>query len=188
MKLNKAILILLFVTGGFTAARAQDIYVTSTSETTFFSETRVEDIKATSPKAISAVNIKTDSIFIKIPIKSFHFRNGMMQEHFNENFMESDDFPYGEFKGIILGDVDYTKDGTYEASVKGKLTIHGVSKQRTIEGRIIVKDGGFTIETTFIINLIDHDIDRPKMLMLRVAEQIEIKMKTTYKPYIKKEN
>ena len=65
-----------------------------------------------------------------------------MQEHFNENYIESDKYPKSDFKGAIVNsaDINFKKNGTYDAKAKGKLTIHGVTKDIEADGKIIVNE------------------------------------------------
>jgi polyisoprenoid-binding protein YceI len=86
-------------------------------------------------KAQSVINTTTGEIAVKVPIKSFVFENGLMQEHFNENYLESDKHPFATFKGKINESIDWTKPGNYPVSATGKLNLHGVERDQTIKGQ-----------------------------------------------------
>ena len=97
-----------------------------------------------------------------------------MEEHFNENYMESDKFKTAIFKGKIEGDVDYTKDGEYPVEAKGSLNIHGVEKERTINAVINVANGKITVASEFEIELKDHKIKIPKLVVKNIAETVKV--------------
>src|SRR6476659_8084948 len=135
LKRNKIIpfvLILLFIQSTSIA----QILKSSDCKINFFSETPLENISAVSERAIAVLNLKTNELAIQIPIKSFEFERSLMQEHFNENYMESDQFPIASFKGKILTPINLNNNGSYDVEVKGILNIHNVAQERTIKGKI----------------------------------------------------
>jgi len=162
------------------------IYVANSSVISFFSEAPLENIQAVNKAAKPMLNTSNNEIAIKVPIKGFVFEKPLMQEHFNENYMESDKYPHAIFKGKINETIDYTKDGTYKASATGKLDIHGVEKDRTIEGTITVKGQEITLETKFDVKVADHKITIPKVVFQNIAEIIEVKMNSVLVPFKKK--
>ena len=106
-------------------ATSQGMY-TGKSDSThiqFFSETPFENIEAVSNKAVVALQSKTSDILINIPIRNFKFKNALMEEHFNEHYLESDKYPTCSFRGKIVESVDYTKNGTLAVNCKGSLTL-----------------------------------------------------------------
>jgi polyisoprenoid-binding protein YceI len=96
-------------------------------------------------------------------IKSFHFDRALMEEHFNENYMESDKFPKSVFKGKIsnLKNVDFSKNGTYNVTVEGDLTIHDVTNKISTQGTIEVVSGGINANSKFKIVPEDYKITIP---------------------------
>ncbi len=117
-----------------------------------------------------------------LSVKGFHFSKPLMEEHFNENYMESEKFPKSTFKGQIVdfSNVNFAKDGTYSVAVKGDLTIHGVSKNVTVSGNIIIENGIVSSNSKFIITLADYNISIPKIVQQSIQKTIEIKVSSRY--------
>ena len=99
-----------------------------------------------------------------------------MQEHFNEKYMESDKNPKSTFKGKINEKIDFTKDGEYNVTVTGKLNIHGVEQDRTISGKVIVKEGKIQLLTSFKVKNADHKVEIPKIVSAKIAEELDVKV------------
>lgn len=106
------------------------------------------------------IDINTGDIEFKILVKSFKFEREQMQQHFNENYMESGKFPKAEFKGKIINsaDITFTKDGTYKATVTGTLTIHGVTQTVTVPGIITITGNEIIANAKFIIKLAEYKV------------------------------
>jgi hypothetical protein len=176
--MKKSALLLIALVAGALSLNAQ-IYKGSKTTVSFFSSTPVEDISATDTIATMLLNSKTGDVIANISIKGFVFPNVLMQEHFNENYMESDKFPMGSFKGKINETVDYTKDGTHNVTITGTLTIHGVAKPRTIPATVTVKGSTVTVDCKFEVALVDHDIKVPEAVGAKIAEKIQVTVKST---------
>lgn len=159
---------------------AQKPITTSTGEIEFFSSTPVEDIKAVNKKVQSALNTSNNEIAFKAPIKDFIFPKALMQEHFNENYMETEKYPNATFAGKINEKVDFSKDGTYLVTATGKLNIHNVSQDRTVNGSLIIKNGKVSLDAAFDVALADHKIEIPTIVFKKIAEKIAIKVKLQY--------
>ena len=172
--------LLLLVTALFISLslKAQN-YVAGDVKTNLFSSTPVEDIKALSTKTSAVIIAKTGNFAFQIPIKSFEFGKKLMQEHFNENYMESDQYPSATFKGNIDPNINWTKDGEYNVNAKGTLTVHGVSKLRTIPAKIMVKNGVTSIYASFDVACTDHDIKIPTLVFTKIAKVINVKISGT---------
>lgn len=177
--------ILLFATTVLTYTLSAQIFLAKESEISFFSSAPVENITAVHKAAKPILNASTGDIQVKILIQGFHFEKPLMQEHFNENYMESDKYPDAIFKGKVNEKVDYTKDGTNKVTVTGKLNMHGVEKEVTIDGTIIVKGTQLLLDGKFMVHLADYNIKIPKVVVKSVAEDIEIKIKSTLEPFKK---
>ncbi|MBL4624819.1 MAG: YceI family protein [Flavobacteriales bacterium] len=165
-----------------TSIMSQDLYAVVESEIKFYSDSPVEKIEAVNKKTKSFFKVSTKTLMFVIPIVSFKFEKPLMEEHFNENYLESEKFPTAKFSGTINENIDYSKDGVYEASATGKLTIHGVEQERIITGTITIKDGQLIFEGKFDIKLIDHDIDIPSIVIQNIAEIVAVTAKFVYEP------
>jgi hypothetical protein len=144
----------------------------------FFSETPIENIQATSKSGVSL--IKGDSIIFSVRNTSFDFEKDLMEEHFNENYMESSKYPVSTFKGKINEKVDLTKAGSYQVTCTGVLNMHGVAKTYTFKGTITVKGEEVHLKSEFDAKLVDHKIDRPQIVMQNIAEVIRVKVDAKY--------
>lgn len=170
----KKITLLLISAFIFSIGNAQDVRKSTSGEISFFSETPVEDIDAVNKKVRGIIKPKTSDVAFVATIVGFHFEKPLMEEHFNENYMESDQYKVATFKGKIVGDVNYQKDGEYAVKAKGVLNIHGVDKDREIMGTITVKDGTMNLNSTFNVALKDHDIKIPKLVVKNIAETVRV--------------
>lgn len=148
----------------------------------FYSHTAVEDIEAHNHQSVSILNTETGDLQFSLLVKSFEFEKKLMQEHFNENYMESDEFPKASFKGKIvnLNNVDFEKDGTYKANVTGDLTIHGVTKNVSAEATITVKDKKVSAQSKFVVTPKDYSIEIPSVVEEKIAKEIEVTVEVDY--------
>lgn len=168
-----------------TALNAQ-IMIGDKTEVTFYSYTPVENISARTTSVTEAIDFGSGAFKFKIRIKTFDFPNDLMEEHFNENYMESDKYPEATFDGTFVPAtagtvVDITKDGVYPVFAKGDFTIHGVTQKRDIPAVITVKGGKVSLEASFKVKLVDHKIDVPSVVFTKIAEEIDVKVKSTLK-------
>lgn len=157
-------------------SQAQDKFYTKNAKVNFFSATPLEDIEASNKSAVAVLDSKTGALQFSILIKGYEFKNEEMQEHFNEDYMESDKFPKSEFKGQIVNNssVNYAKAGTYNVQVKGMLTIHGVTKEVLTNGTIKVDNDGLKANSTFNIAVADYGIKIPKLVRDKIAKTVKI--------------
>lgn len=151
------------------------LFSTSGGITSFSSETPLENINAENKKSQAILNTATGEIAIRMNMKDFSFPNKLMQEHFNENYVESDKYPVATFAGKMDKAIDYTKDGEHVASATGKFTVHGVTKTRTIEGKLKVEAGKIMLTSNFEVALTDHKIDVPQIVFVKIAQNIQVK-------------
>jgi hypothetical protein len=156
-------------------AKAQKAY-TKNGIVSFFSSTKMEDIKADNNQVLCVLNVQNGDLQFSLLNKGFHFAKALMEEHFNENYMESSKYPKSAFKGAIadFGKVDFNKDGSYPVSVKGDLTIHGVTKNITAPGTITIKGGKINATSKFKAILADYKIAVPGAVKNNISETIEI--------------
>lgn len=171
-------LIALFLCTGLKA----QIWTSKSVTSSFFSSTPIEDIDAHSQTGASAINAKTGDIIFKISNTSYQFKKKLMQEHFNENYMESDKYPTSDFKGKIIEQIDFSKPGTYPITVKGSLQIHGVSKEYLAKGSLVITAEEAKATSVFNIRLADHDIKIPTIVFKQIAEIVQVKMTAIYQP------
>jgi polyisoprenoid-binding protein YceI len=167
-----------------TMAQAQDRYFTKSGKIEFFSKAPMEDIEASNKTVTAVIDTKTGAIQFAAQMKSFEFEKKLMQEHFNENYVESDKFPKAEFKGTITNnsEINYAKAGTYTAKVKGKMTIHGVTKDVETTGTIKVNGGSLDATSTFNLQLSDYDIKIPNVVKDKISNNIKITVDTKLEP------
>jgi hypothetical protein len=170
----KKFILFLALGASLAGAKAQNLCSSQSCRISFFSSTPVEDINAVSSRALGVINVKTREVAFSVSNPSFEFPNKMMQEHFNEKYMESEKYPNSTFKGKINEDIDLTKDGEYKVTVTGKLNVHGVEKDRTITGIVVVKGGTISIKSDFKVLVKDHNIEIPKLVVANIAEEIKV--------------
>jgi polyisoprenoid-binding protein YceI len=160
------------------ASFGQGTFSTSSGHTSFFSETPTENISAVNRKG-QAIITSAGEIAVRMNMREFVFPNKLMQEHFNENYIESDRYPVATFSGKLDQVPDWSKNGNFEVVAQGKLTIHGVTQNRQIKGQLVVKDGKVGLKSVFIVALVDHDIDVPKIVFVKIAQEIQVKLDFT---------
>lgn len=177
--------ILLLVISVTAKVAAAQIYIAKTCDISFFSASPLENIEAVNKACKPIINTATNDVQMKIAISAFQFDKPLMQEHFNENYMESDKYPDAIFKGKINEKIDWTKDGDYPVTVTGKLLIHGVEKERTINGTLKISGQQITIASTFNIHIADHNIKVPSLYIQNIAEDVEVKLNAVLEPYKK---
>lgn len=177
----KRIVLILGIVLGTVNVFAQDIYSCRNASLSFFSSAPMEDIEAKTDKGVSAINLKTGAVYFKVPVNTFQFRKKLMQEHFNENYLETDKYPYAEFKGkIVEPAADFNKEGTHDVTVEGVLSIHGVEKSYREKGTLTVQNGQVTSSSKFNVRLADHKIKIPTLVIKNIAEVVEVTVKATY--------
>ena len=165
---------------------AQTIFISDNGEVTFYSYSPVEDIKATSKQVNSIINTVTGEVAFMIPMRSFHFAKSLMEEHFNEKYIESEKYPQATFKGTIDQKIDFTKNGILNLTATGKLNIHGKEKNIVEKGDIEIKGDKIILTTDFNVALADFNIKITKILFNNIADTINVKIKASYVPYKKK--
>ena len=140
----------------------------------FFSETKMENIDAENKFTKPVFNAKDGHFIVEAQQTAFEFKSAFMQEHYNENYVESEKYPTAKFDGFVVEKIDYTKDGTYNVSIVGKLSMHGVELPRTITGTIAIKGGAIIMDSKFDIKVADHKIKVPSLYVEKIAENIQV--------------
>jgi hypothetical protein len=187
VRMSKSIL-LVFVFCLFTKLEAQ-IYKAKdgTTAITFFSSSPLEDITASNKGAIIVLNTGTGDVQIRVSIINFKFKNALMEEHFNENYMETEKYPNAVFKGKINEKIDWSKDGETKVSVTGKMEMHGVTRDETYEGTVTKKGNDIQINTKFKVKLVDYNIKVPSLYVKNIAEIVDVDVNSTLEPFQKKQ-
>lgn len=171
---------LLVFTTQLNTLHAQKVMISKSSEISFFSKTPLRDIEAENKAASSLINLDTKDIAIKIPVKSFVFPNKLMQEHFNENYLETEKFPFSTFRGKINESLDLEQEGKFNVSATGKITLHGVDRNQTFKGIATIKEKKITLDCVFDVSLADYKIDIPKIVFEEIAEKVKVTFKINY--------
>lgn len=171
-------LLLVSVTLGVTA---QNKYATQIGRVWFQSKAS-ETFEGTNKTAASFLDASTGDLAIRMLVKSFKFESALMEEHFNENYMESGTYPKSEFKGKItnLTDVNFKKDGVYKVVVAGDITIHGVTKPQTADGTLEVKGSQIIAKSVFKITIADFKIEIPSLVEDKIAKSFNIEVELPY--------
>src|SRR6186997_2937426 len=171
MKKN-VLLIILTIILFCSAIDGQEKFYTKAGKISFFSSTSMEDISAVNKTVVCLLNTKTGDLQFAVLMKGFEFKKALMQEDFNRDYIESSKFPKSEFKGQITNNtaVNYTVNGKYNAEVKGKLSLHGVTKDISANGTITVKDGKVSLNSVFTILIADYNISVPKMYIDNISK------------------
>ena len=148
-------------------------YIGKKGKITFFSEAPIENISAVNNNVSAVYDSDTQEIVFQLKIKDFIFPKKLMQEHFNENYLESDIYPNSIFQGkVIARNTDIKK--TDNVKVQGNLSIHGKTNQIVVEGELFQKEDTVNIKADFSIKLEDYNIDIPKVVIYNIAEIIDI--------------
>jgi polyisoprenoid-binding protein YceI len=165
------------------SANAQK-YITKNGYIGFFSHTPMEDIKADNNQVASVLDITTGDMVFQVLIKSFHFDRALMEEHFNENYMESEKFPKAIFKGKITNPaaVNFTKNGIYDVIVEGDLTIHNVTNRISTKGTLEVAQGGINGNAKFKVVPENYNIKIPGVVRDKINKDLEVTVIMKYTP------
>jgi polyisoprenoid-binding protein YceI len=178
--MKKLCLLILTVTIS-TITFSQKVFNTRTGKITFFSSAPLEDIEAKNNAVTSQLFTATGQYNFEMNIKDFHFENDLMEEHFNEDYMHSDKIPKAFFRGTItnLRDINFTKDGVYNATVKGSLTIHGVTREIVQNGTIEIRGGKAIARSKFKVLRKDYNIGG-SLASKMISDTVEITIDCTY--------
>lgn len=157
--------------------------VTKTASVKFAATSSMEKIEGNTNTASTAIDKSTGNIEIALLVKSLKFEKALMEEHFNENYMESTKFPKSTFKGKIVNnsDIKWDSDGKYTAKITGNLTIHGVTKEIKTSAEVTVKGGVVTTDCKFAIEVADYGIEIPSLVKDKVAKTAKIEVAATFK-------
>jgi len=156
----------------------QPEYKVNNGSIAFRSDAPLELIKAQSNELKGVIIPEKKQFAFIISIKSFKgFNSPLQQEHFNENYLESNKFPTASFEGKIIEDIDFSKDGVYTIRSKGNLSIHGITQERIIKTEITVKNKTISFTSAFTVLLAEHNIPIPKVVNEKLASEIKVEVK-----------
>ena len=175
------LLIFAFVITGYTNGFSQ-LYMTRTGYIGFYSKAPLEDIKADNSQVYAVVDVEKKNLAFTLLMKGFLFAKELQQEHFNENYVESDKFPKATFSGSFTGDITPGKDGLYNVHVKGNLMIHGVTKEVEIPATLELKDKKLLGNGTLVIRPEDYQITIPSIVRDKIAKEVTITIRIECNP------
>jgi polyisoprenoid-binding protein YceI len=182
LKKNLVLLMALVILAS--VSYGQNMFFTKTGKVTFYSKAPLDEIDGKNKTVTAVIDSKSGAIQFAAQMKGFEFEKELMEQHFNENYVESDKYPKSEFKGTITNnsEINYSKDGTYNAKVKGKLTIHGVTKDVETTGILKVNSGKIDASSTFNVLLSDYKISIPSIVKDKVSNSIKIVVDCNLEP------
>ncbi len=182
----KCIILVIWISTFFTAASSQMKFSRS-GKITFYSKAPVENIEAVNNEVATFLDTQKGEFAFIVLIRSFKFKKALMEEHFNENYLESNKYPKANFKGMItdLNKIDFSADGTYPVIVKGEMTIHGVTKNIEIPGSIVISNGNISANSKFNLNVKDYNIKIPGTVINNIAEVVEVTVDCKYETFNK---
>ncbi len=176
-------ILIIFAICTTTAIQAQKLY-TKTGQIEFYSDNEIEPIEAVSNAVLAVMDTDSDRMQVKVLIRSFQFEKALMQEHFNENYMESETFPKAVFSGHLI-DPESTfyglKNGTFE--VEGELTMHGVKQPLRLAVNFdTLEDNKVQTKASFDVRLSDYKIKIPSVIKDIDSETIHVHVNLNFQP------
>tara|TARA_B110000211_G_C14054485_1_gene542696 strand:- start:1382 stop:1930 length:549 start_codon:yes stop_codon:yes gene_type:complete len=179
---KKLCLIIALVIGG--TAYSFPKLITRTGTVQFSSETGVEKIEAVNSSCSSILKTETKVLVFSVMMRSFKFDKALMEEHFNEKYVESDTYPAAKFKGKIEDDIDFSKDGSYDSvKVVGTMDFHGVTKEMIVYAniKVDVTSNTITCVSSFLLNLEAYKIEVPSLVKDKISKDIKVSTNFIYK-------
>lgn len=162
---------------------AKNLFHATEGKISFRSEAPMELIKASSNSLVGLMDTVKKNFSFKVPISSFEgFNSRTQREHFNENYMQTEQYPEASFKGKLIEDIDFSKDGIYTVRAKGILNIHGVEKERILKSDLTIKNKIISLRSNFTVLLSDHNIPIPKVVHQKLANEIKVEVSTILQP------
>lgn len=177
---NNFILLLVFLVAN--QLYSQEKYLTKEGNISFYSHSLVEDIKADNYQVLSMIDKKTGEIEIQLLMKSFMFKKALMQQHFNQSYVESYKYPKAVFKGKIINFTELeSQNATLE--IKGILSIHGKEKEISTMATVEVLKDQINLSGYFYVEVADFDINIPVVVRNNIAKTIKVTFDLQHKPY-----
>jgi len=170
---------------GLTFGQLSDakLYEVNEGSVYFRSDAPLELIEASSTELKGLINAEERTFAFSVPMSSFEgFNSPLQRVHFNENYMESKQYPNATFSGKIIENIDFTKDGLYTVRAKGQLNVHGIKRERIIRSELQVEEGQIEVHANFTVLLAEHDISIPKIVHQKIAEEIAVEIRAVFLP------
>ena len=180
----KKCIIVLAALLSFNMAHSQ-VFMDKKSVIHFLSKATLEDIEATNKASVVVIDAATGNIQVQCQIKAFKFSSSFMEEHFNENYLESEKYPFSTFKGKINEKIDFTKNGEHKVTCTGKMEMHGVNQEVTIPGTIKINGSELTLEANFKVKPADYKIKIEGAYAEKIAKEIGVDVKSVLTPFKK---
>ena len=180
--LKKIFILVLIVSSINTFGQVK--FISKNAFISFYSRTPMEDILGESNEAVSILNAETGEIGFQAIMTTFHFKRALMEEHFNENYMESNKFPKSKFNGKIEGfNKDMLKGPVTNIKITGQLNVHGVEKTITVPGTLGLEDGKLVGTSKFKVTPEDYGIAIPSLVRDKIGKEMDVTVKANYIPY-----
>ena len=180
--LKKLFILVLIVSSIGTFGQGK--FISKNAFISFYSRTPMEDILGESNEAVSILNAETGEIGFQAIMTTFHFRRALMEEHFNENYMESTKFPKTKFNGKIEGfNKDMLTGPVANIKITGQLNVHGVEKTITVPGTLGLEDGKLVGTSKFKVTPEDYGITIPSLVRDKIGKEMDVTLKANYIPY-----
>lgn len=161
---------------------SQEKYLTKEGHISFFSHSIVEDIKADNNQVLSIIDTETGEIAVQLLMRSFLFKKALMQQHFNESYVESHKYPKAKFKGFILNFKDLNAQNP-ETEIKGILSIHGKDKEISTIVKVEISEGQINLSGNFMVEVADFDIKIPAVVRNNIAKTIKVSFDLKHQVY-----
>lgn len=164
-------------------AQERELMAVRKGEVSFVSDAPLERIAATNSAVTGMLDLKQRTFVVRIPMRVFSgFNSPLQQEHFHENYVESQEFPNALFEGRVIEACDLSKATTYEVRAKGRFTVHGVAQERIITCTLVVAADGIRVTSAFDVPLADHGIRIPRVVQQKLAAVARVKVDLLFAP------
>jgi polyisoprenoid-binding protein YceI len=178
----KRIYFIVFALLFYNGINAQEKFLTKEGYVSFFSHSLVEDIKADNNQVLSVIDTVTGKVAIQMLMRSFMFKKALMQEHFNENYVESYKYPKATFSGEISNFSDLNAEND-ETEIIGTLTLHGEKKEIRTKVQVKIHEEGILLTGDFNVDVADFKIKIPSIVANNIAKTIKVTFELNHKPY-----
>ena len=186
MKRFFSLLLALGLVFGLRPAGAQvpGKYLTKMGRVTFFSATPIEDIEARNDQVAAVLDLASGQVAFSLPVTGFVFKRTLMQEHFNENYLESDKYPRATFSGRFVGldAAGLAGPGPHGAVVEGTLTMHGVARRVRVPATLELRGGLLLAQATFVVASADYNIEIPLLVRDKIDKEISVRVALSCAP------